>query len=115
MSGSQPAGSPYSPSVVNPTAGDSSIATASVPPVQLAALPDLVSGGNPENRWEYRRSTQIYTRWWAIQYYGIWFDGVRSRPVRWTLDDIERIEVGGMIMYKETWAWAYFDDINYHS
>ena len=85
-------------------------------PSQLAAqLPDLESGGTPENRWEYRRSTQIYNRWWAVQYYSIWSDGVRSRPVRWTLDDIERIETCGMIVYKETWSWAYFDDINFHS
>ena len=78
-------------------------------------LRDLESGGTPENRWEYRRSTQVYTRWWAIQYYGIWFDGVRSRPVRWTLDDIDRVTIGGMTMYKEIWSWAYFDDINFRS
>ena len=77
-------------------------------------LPDLVSGGTPENRWEYRRSTQIYTRWWAVEYYGVWFDGERTRPVKWILDDCVRIKCGAMTMYKETWAWVYFDDINYH-
>ena len=64
-------------------------------------------GGNPENRWEYDLNTQVYTRWWAITYAGLWFDGQRTRPVQWTLKDIQRVVVDDLVVYKETWSWVY--------
>ena len=64
-------------------------------------------GGTPENRWEYDMNTQIYTRWWAVSYAGLWFDGHRTRPVRWTLEDMQRTVVDELVVYKETWSWVY--------
>ena len=64
-------------------------------------------GGNPENRWEYDMNTQIYTRWWAVSYAGLWFDGYRTRPVRWTLEDMQRTVVDDLVVYQETWSWEY--------
>ena len=64
-------------------------------------------GGNPENRWEYDLNTQIYTRWWAVSYVGLWFDGHRTRPVRWTLTDMQRTVIDELVVYKETWSWTY--------
>ena len=64
-------------------------------------------GGNPENRWEYDRNTQLYTRWWAVSYAGLYFDGQRTRPVRWTLEDMQRTVIDDFVVYKETWSWVY--------
>ena len=98
-----PAVSPTVPPHVLPVAG----VTAHAP--NPAPVRDVESGGTPENRWEYRRSTQIYTRWWAISFCGLWFDGQRTRPVRWTLEDMERTVDGGFDVWKETWSWVYMD------
>ena len=64
-------------------------------------------GGTPENRWEYDRNTQLYTRWWAVSYAGLYFDGQRTRPVRWTLEDMQRTVIDDFVVYKETWSWVY--------
>ena len=64
-------------------------------------------GGNPENRWEYDRNTQLFTRWWAVTYAGLYFDGQRMRPVRWTLEDMQRTVIDTFVVYKETWSWVY--------
>ena len=72
-----------------------------------APVRTVETGGTPENRWEYNLNTQVYTRWWAITYAGLWFDGQRIRPVQWTLDDMERTVIGGFDVWKETWSWVY--------
>ena len=82
------------------------------PPAMAAGTPSapartVETGGTPENRWQYTINTQIYTRWWAITYAGLWFDGQRTRPVQWTLDDMERTVIDGVDVWKETWSWAY--------
>ena len=69
----------------------------------------IIRGGNEENRWEYDRNTQLYTRWWAVTFAGLYFDGHRLRPVRWTLDDIQRTIVDDFAVYKEVWSWVYLD------
>ena len=69
----------------------------------------IARGGSAENRWEYDRNTQLYTRWWAVTFAGLYFDGHRLRPVRWTLDDIQRTIVDDYAVYKEVWSWVYLD------
>ena len=79
------------------------------PPSVLTRAPSrtVIRGGNAENRWEYDRNTQLYTRWWAITYAGLYFDGHRLRPVRWTLEDMQRTVIDEVVVYKETWSWVY--------
>ena len=84
----------------------------SAPPAMAAGAPSAAvrtvhTGGTPENRWQYNINTQVYTRWWAITYAGLWFDGQRTRPVLWTLDDMQRCVIDGVDVWKETWSWAY--------
>ena len=69
----------------------------------------IIRGGSTENRWEYDRNSQLYTRWWAVTFAGLYFDGHRLRPVRWTLDDIQRTIVDDYAVYKEVWSWVYLD------
>ena len=69
----------------------------------------VLRGGTAENRWEYNRTTQLYTRWWAVTFAGLYFDGHRLRPVRWHLDDIDRTVVNDYAVYKEVWSWVYLD------
>ena len=69
----------------------------------------IIRGGNAENRWEYDRNTQLYTRWWAVTFAGLYFDGQRLRPVRWTLDDMQRTIVDDFAVYTEVWSWVYLD------
>ena len=78
-------------------------------PALVPALParTVDRGGNAENRWEYDRNTQLYTRWWAVSYAGLYFDGQRLRPVRWTLEDMQRTTIDDFVVYKETWSWMY--------
>ena len=98
---------PAVPPAVTPTALPNASVIASAP--TPAPVRNVESGGTPENRWEYNRTTQMYIRWWAVTYCGLWFDGQRTRPVRWTLDDMERIVVGGFDVWKETWSWEYME------
>ena len=79
------------------------------PPSVLTTAPsrNISRGGSAENRWEYDRNTQLYTRWWATTYAGLYFDGHRLRPVRWTLEDMQRTMIDGEAVYKETWSWVY--------
>ena len=71
--------------------------------------PNVTRGGTSEDRWEYDRTTQLYTRWWAVTFAGLYFDGHRLRPVRWHLDDIDRIVENDYVVYKEVWSWVYLD------
>ena len=48
-------------------------------------------------------------------FFDLMTDGQHTRPIRWTLNDIVRTEFGGMVMYHESWSWAYLDDINYYT
>ena len=88
---------------------DNPEAAAYVPAVTPAPAPNLDTGGTPENRWEYNRTIQIYTRWWAVTYCGLWHDGQRLRPVRWMLEDMDRTFDNGFGVCKETWSWEYLD------
>ena len=69
--------------------------------------PRVVRGGNAELRWEYDEASQVYTKTWAKQYFGTWYDTVRgrTRPVLWVCgplnDANERIV--------ETRRWTYTD------
>ena len=75
-------------------------------PIQSSTV---IRGGTSEDRWEYDRITQLYTRWWAVTFAGLYFDGHRLRPVRWNLDDIERTVVRDYVVYMEVWSWVYLD------
>ena len=79
------------------------LAAASIP----VSARTVQTGGTPDNRWQYNLNTQVYTKWWAITYAGLWFDGQRTRPVQWMLDDMERTVVDGVPVWKETWSWVY--------
>ena len=95
------AGSHAAPLAASPNAN--AMAAGSTP----APVRTVETGGTPKNRWEYNLNTQVYTRWWAITYAGLWFDGQRTRPVQWTLDDMERTVIDGFDVWKDTWSWAY--------
>ena len=81
----------------------------------VSASDGNASGGIPEDRWEYNHAARTYSRWWAVMFFDLMIDGQHTRPIRWTLNDIVRVEIGGMVMYHESWSWAYLDDINYYT
>ena len=98
---------PAAPQAVTPSAIPNAGVIAGAP--TQAQVRNVETGGTPENRWEYNLTTQLYIRWWAVTYCGLWFDGQRTRPVRWMLEDMERMVVDGFDVWKETWSWVYLE------